>query len=101
MGMLDAKVAIVTGGTSGIGKRIAEVFINEGVSVILATRRVEEGHQVARELGSKARFIQTDVSNPDQSKAMADFAIECFGRIDCLVNNAGLPSPTVSILRGF
>jgi NAD(P)-dependent dehydrogenase (short-subunit alcohol dehydrogenase family) len=98
MGMLDGKVAIITGGTSGIGKRIAEVFIAEGARIVAAARRQDEGSQLTQDLGGSARFIATDVSDAAQVKAMIDYAIDCFGRVDCLVNNAASPSPMVSIV---
>ena len=98
MGMLDGKAAIITGGSSGIGKRIAEVFVEEGARVVVAARRQNEGRQLERELGANLRFIPTDVSDAVQAKAMVDYAIACFGRIDCLVNNAATPSPMVSIV---
>lgn len=95
MGALNGKVAIVTGGTSGIGERIAEVFVEEGGSVVVAARRQEEGDKLAKRLG--LRFIRADVSREDDVKAMIDLAVKTFGRVDCLVNNAGIPSPMVSI----
>lgn len=98
MGLLEGKVAIVTGGTSGIGKRIVETFVEHGAKVVIAARREEEGRQVQSELGERTRFQRTDVADADQVKAMIDYAMECFGQIDCLVNNAGSPSPMVSIL---
>lgn len=98
MGMLDGKVAIITGGTSGIGKRIAEVFVAEGARIVVGARRTDEGQQLERELGESARFIRTDVSDAGQVNAMINCAVDHFGRIDCLVNNAGSPSPMVSIV---
>jgi NAD(P)-dependent dehydrogenase (short-subunit alcohol dehydrogenase family) len=98
MGVLDGKAAIITGGTSGIGKRIAEVFVEEGARVVVAARREDEGRQLERELGESARFIPTDVSDSVQAKAVVDYAMACFGRVDCLVNNAGSPAPMVSIV---
>jgi NAD(P)-dependent dehydrogenase (short-subunit alcohol dehydrogenase family) len=98
MGTLDGKVAIITGGTSGIGKRIAEVFVEEGARIVVGTRRADEGQQLEHELGNAARFVQTDVSDARQVKAMIDCAAAAFGRVDCLVNNAGSPSPMVSML---
>ena len=95
MGALDGKVAIVTGGSSGIGERIAELFVEEGASVVVAARRQEEGDKLAKRLG--IRFIRTDVSNEADVKAMIDDAVKSFGRVDCLVNNAAIPSPMVSI----
>ena len=97
MGSLDGKVAIVTGGTSGIGRRIAEVFVAEGARIVVGARRADEGRQLERELGNAARFAQTDVSDARQVDAMIDCAVTSFGRVDCLVNNAGSPSPMVSI----
>ena len=95
MGALDGKVAIVTGGTSGIGERIVELFVEEGAKVVVAARREQEGAELEKRLG--VRFIRTDVSSEIDVKAMVDHAVKLFGRVDCLVNNAGIPSPMVSI----
>jgi NAD(P)-dependent dehydrogenase (short-subunit alcohol dehydrogenase family) len=95
MGLLTGKVAIVTGATSGIGERIAEVFVEEGANVVVAARRASEGRNLERRLG--ATFIETDVAKETDVKAMVDQTLERFGRLDCLVNNAGQPSPIVSI----
>ncbi len=95
MGALDGKVAIVTGGTSGIGERIVELFVEEGAKVVVAARREQEGAELEKRLG--VRFIRTDVSSETGVKAMVDHAVKLFGRVDCLVNNAGIPSPMVSI----
>ncbi len=95
MGALDGKVAIVTGGTSGIGERIVELFVEEGAKVVVAARREQEGAELEKRLG--VRFIRTDVSSETDVKAMVDHAVKLFGRVDCLVNNAGIPSPMVSI----
>lgn len=95
MGALDGKVTIVTGGTSGIGEKIVELFVEEGAKVVTAARREEEGRALEKRLG--VRFIRADVANEADVKAMVDFAVKSFGRVDCLVNNAGIPSPMVSI----
>jgi NAD(P)-dependent dehydrogenase (short-subunit alcohol dehydrogenase family) len=95
MGVLDGKVAIVTGGTSGIGERIAEVYVEEGAKVLVAARRQEEGQKLEKRLG--VRFVRADVSSEADVKAMIDAAVKSFGRVDCLVNNAAIPSPMVSI----
>jgi NAD(P)-dependent dehydrogenase (short-subunit alcohol dehydrogenase family) len=89
MGALDGKVAIITGGTSGIGARAAEMFVNEGAKVVIAGRRRETGEALAAKLGTGARFIRTDVSIEQDVAAMIQHAIDCFGRLDCLFNNAG------------
>jgi NAD(P)-dependent dehydrogenase (short-subunit alcohol dehydrogenase family) len=95
MGALDGKVAIVTGGTSGIGEKIVEAFVGEGAKVVVGARRRDEGEKLEKRLG--VRFIGTDVASEADVKAMIDHAVKSFGRVDCLVNNAGVPSPMVSI----
>ena len=95
MGALDGKVAIVTGGTSGIGEGIAKAFVSEGAKVVIVGRREEEGRALEKRLG--VRFVRADVANEADVKAMVDRTVEWFGRLDCLVNNAGIPSPMISI----
>lgn len=89
MGMLDGKVAVISGGTSGIGARAAELFVKEGARVVIAGRRRETGEGLAAKLGAAARFIRTDVSMEQDVAAMIQFAIDRFGRLDCSFNNAG------------
>jgi len=95
MGVLDGKIAIITGGTSGIGERIAEVFVAEGANVIVAARRQEEGAALEKRLG--IAFARTDVSIEAEVRATIDQTVQRFGRIDCLVNNAGIASTPISI----
>jgi len=95
MGALDGKVAIVTGGSSGIGERIVELFVEQRAKVVVAARRQEEGAALEKRLG--VRFIRADVSSESDVKTMVDQTVKWFGRVDCLVNNAGVPSPMVSI----
>ncbi len=95
MGALDGKVAIVTGGTSGIGEGIVERFVAEGAKVVVAARRQEEGKALETRLG--VRFARTDVANEADVKALIDQTVKWFGRVDCLINNAALPAPMVSI----
>jgi NAD(P)-dependent dehydrogenase (short-subunit alcohol dehydrogenase family) len=94
MGALEGKVAIITGGTSGIGEKIVEIFVAEGSNVVMGARREDEGRALEKRLG--VRFIRTDVAIEADIKAMVDRTIKWFGRLDCLVNNAGIPSPMVS-----
>lgn len=97
MPALHGKVAIVTGGSSGIGAAIATLFIAEGARVIIAGRRRDTGEQFARTLGEAASFIRTDVAMEDDVAAMIQHAVARFGRLDCLVNNAGSGSQRVAI----
>ncbi len=97
MGRLEGKVAIVTGGASGIGKATSELFVQEGAKVVIADILDTEGERLASELGSSACYAHTDVSDEAQIKAMIDQAISAFGRLDCLFNNAGMAGETGSI----
>ncbi len=97
MGTLDGKVAIITGGTSGIGERTAELFVEEGATVVIAGRRAEVGEALAAKLGQSASFVRTDVSREADMKALVEGTVARFGRLDCLFNNAGSGGPPVSI----
>ena len=97
MGRLQDKVCIITGATSGIGKRTAEVFAAEGAQLVIAGRREEQGQAVARSIGARCRFVRTDVTQESQVKALIDFTLATHGRIDCLFNNAGGPAPVGGI----
>jgi len=97
MSRLKDKICIVTGATSGIGKRTAEIFAQQGARVVIAGRRDAEGQAVAKALGSSCDFVRTDVTDEQQFKALVDFALNKHGRIDCLFNNAGGPAPVGGI----
>ena len=96
-GRLDGKVAIVTGGTSGIGARTVEVFVAEGARVAIAGRTVEKGERLAEALGDAAIFVKTDVAKEADIEALVARTVEHFGRLDCLFNNAGIPGPNEPI----
>jgi NAD(P)-dependent dehydrogenase (short-subunit alcohol dehydrogenase family) len=97
MGRLNDKVAVITGATSGIGLRTAELFVAEGAKVVIAGRRIAEGAALAEKLGPSCIFRQTDVTDEEQMRALIGQAVESFGRLDCLFNNAGGPAQTGGI----
>jgi len=94
---LEGKVAVITGSTSGIGARTAEVFVDEGAKVVIAGRRQDRGEKLAQKLGDEASFLRTDVSVEADVRAMIDHAVDRFGRLDCLMNNAGRSSQYATI----
>jgi NAD(P)-dependent dehydrogenase (short-subunit alcohol dehydrogenase family) len=87
---LAEKVAIVTGGSSGIGYGAAERMVAEGAKVVIADISEERGQEAADKLGADAAFKLTDVAEPDQCEALVAFAAEKFGRLDVMFNNAGI-----------
>src|SRR5215470_16320131 len=89
MGVLDGRVAVIAGGTSGIGARTAELFASEGARVVIAGRRAAQGKAQAAKLGPKTEFVRADVSAEADMAALVTGAAERHGRLDCLVNCAG------------
>ncbi len=90
---LDGKVVIVTGASSGLGVSFAQAFAEAGADVVLGARRVERMSATAalvEEAGRRALAVQTDVADPAQCQALVDAAVEAFGRVDVLINNAGV-----------
>ncbi|MEQ1762305.1 MAG: SDR family NAD(P)-dependent oxidoreductase [Pyrinomonadaceae bacterium] len=87
------KVVIVTGGTKGIGEGCVRAFIDAGSSVVFCARKQEEGDALSTELNSlgkgEALFVHCDVSKTDDIQNLIETTIEKYGRIDCLINNAG------------
>ncbi len=88
MGLLDGKVAIITGGGRGIGKATAQQFVEEGATVVIAEFDESSGQSTANQLG--AHFVKTDISNEKSVNALFKFVKSEFGRLDILVNNAGV-----------
>ncbi len=89
---LDGKVAVITGGSSGIGKATALAFAREGAKVAIGARRESEGEAVAQEIrdaGGEAIFVKTDVTDPAQVEALVQAAVDTYGRLDIAFNNAG------------
>lgn len=90
MGKLDGKVALITGAARGQGEAEARLFVEEGAKVMLADVLDGEGAVVAKELGSAAQYVHLDVTDEDQWKAAVELTTSAFGRLDVLVNNAGI-----------
>ena len=95
---LDGKVAIVTGAASGIGRGLAERFVAEGAQVVIADVETDRGEALAESLGVNAAFRRTDVSDPEQVGALVSGAVEKFGGLHVMVNNAGISSPLRKLL---
>jgi len=87
---LKDKVCLITGGAAGIGKATAIKFANEGAKVVLCDVDPEAGEALAKELGNGAVFYKVDVTNRDAVQEWVDDVIDNFGRVDVLVNNAGI-----------
>jgi NAD(P)-dependent dehydrogenase (short-subunit alcohol dehydrogenase family) len=97
MGKLDGKVAIITGGASGIGAATVRLFVKEGARVLVGDMQDEKGRRLVAELGSSARYRHADVAGESDVKALIDDALGGFGRLDCIFNNAGLAGVAGSI----
>ena len=92
-GQFEAKVALVTGGNSGIGRAIANAFAREGARVMVAARRAEQGEQTVAEIraaGGEAHFVQTDVSRADDVQSMVSACVDEYGGLDYAINNSGV-----------
>jgi 2-deoxy-D-gluconate 3-dehydrogenase len=87
---LTGRVAIVTGGNGGIGFGMAKGLSNAGATVVIAGRNKEKSVKAVRELGDKAQAIEVDVANEASVQGLINQTVEAFGRIDVLVNNAGI-----------
>jgi len=89
-GELAGKVAIVTGGASGIGRATVELFVKESANVVIADVNADGGEEVAGALGDAVTSKRTDVSSADDVRALVDLAVERFGGLHVMVNNAGI-----------
>ena len=92
-GQLDTRVALVTGGGSGIGRASAVVFAREGAKVVVADVDEDGGQETVRIIeaaGGTARFVRADVSQAAEVAALVEQAVSTYGRLDCTLNNAGI-----------
>ena len=100
---IAGKVVVITGASSGLGEATARLLSAEGAAVVLGARRADRLQSLARELGKrggKALAVTTDVTRRDQVKKLVDAAVEAYGRIDVMINNAGLmPQAPLERLR--
>ena len=88
----EGRVAVVTGGNSGIGRATAIRFAQEGAKVVVAARRIQQGEETVEEIrraGGEALFVRTDVSRAGEVESMVSQAVEAYGRLDFAFNNAG------------
>ena len=86
---LENVVAVVTGGSRGIGAAIVRRFVRDGARVVFSDLLMEKGKALEEELGKNAAFYRADSMSPSDIEALMNFAVEHFGRLDCVVNNAG------------
>lgn len=91
MARLEGKVAVITGGTSGIGRATVELFVSEGARVVFTGRQDDKGNAIAGSLGDSAVYRHADIRREEDIKAAIGLAVDRFGRLDCLFNNAGAP----------
>ena len=90
---IEGKVVVITGASSGLGQATARMLSQQGATVVLAARRADRIESLASELagqGGKALAVKADVTNRDQVKSLVDKAVQTFGRVDVMLNNAGL-----------
>ncbi|CAG9166004.1 SDR family NAD(P)-dependent oxidoreductase [Cupriavidus pinatubonensis] len=98
MGLLNERVAVITGAGGGIGRGVAHAFAREGAAVVIAEINEESGRQVEQELhglGGRALFVRTDVTSKASIEAAVQATVAHFGSVDILVNNAFIPTPNV------
>jgi NADP-dependent 3-hydroxy acid dehydrogenase YdfG len=87
---IEGKVTVITGASSGLGEATARLLSSKGAIVVLAARRTDRIEALAEELGNKAMAVTTDVTDRQQVKVLVDKTVEAYGRIDVMLNNAGL-----------
>jgi len=105
MGRLEGKVAIITGASSGIGEATTRLFVKEGAKVLLFAHNKKRDNKIVKELGDNTQYFQGDVTKEKDVKNAVDIAVENWGKLDCIFNNAGMggargPIDTISE-KGF
>ena len=91
--LLEGKIALVTGGASGIGRATASIFAREGAKVVVADVLEDGGAETARmieDAGGEASFVRCDVTDPASVEALVKRVVDIYGRLDCAFNNAGI-----------
>ena len=99
--MTDQKVAIITGGSSGIGRAAAVALAKQGVKIAIAARRAKEGEETVRlvkEAGSEGIFVKTDVANENDVRSMVEKTVKQYNRLDYAFNNAGIEEMTTPLV---
>ena len=100
--MLNQKVAIITGGSSGTGRATAVALAKEGVKVVVAARRAKEGEEtvhLVKEAGSDGIFVKTDVANEDDVRSLVEKTVKTYNRLDYAFNNAGIGETTTPLVE--
>lgn len=98
MGRLEGKVAVITGGASGMGEATARIFVREGARVVIGDIQQDLGEGVAAAIGPECRFVKADVSSSEDVRSLVLAAVEGFGRLDIMYNNAGIGGGEGSII---
>lgn len=90
MGRLDGKVAVITGGASGMGEAAAKLFVREGARVVIGDMQREKGEAVAASIGPECKFVYADVAASEDVRGLVTTAVQTWGRLDVMYNNAGI-----------
>lgn len=98
-GRLDGKVAVITGGASGMGEATAQLFVREGARVVIGDLQKEKGEAVVASIGPACRFVAADVSASEDVAGLVNAAVQAFGRLDIMYNNAGIGGGEGSIIE--
>jgi NAD(P)-dependent dehydrogenase (short-subunit alcohol dehydrogenase family) len=99
--MTDQKAAIITGGSSGIGRAAAVALAKQGVKIAIAARRAKEGEETVRlvkEAGSEGIFVKTDVANENDVRSLVEKTVKQYNRLDYAFNNAGIEEMTTPLV---